>query len=151
AIVSEPQHGALSGIDQSTHKITYTSSPDFIGDDSFTFKAIDNHQAESNVATVSIKVNPSATTTAPEVCNKDTVGCSSWATGGLGTNNTTEECTLPEPRLPPLTPTCMDNETDGCLPSTEPKKICGENDSSCTPSVPESPITRPCTVNQTTS
>lgn len=53
-IVSEPQHGSLGDIDKNSGEITYTAPPGFGGDDSFTFKAIDSHQAESNIATVMI-------------------------------------------------------------------------------------------------
>ena len=54
----EPSHGSLGSIDQDTGNVTYTPAPGFSGNDSFTFKVMDNHQAESNVATVSITVKP---------------------------------------------------------------------------------------------
>ena len=54
----EPSHGSLGSIDQNTGNVTYTPVPGFSGNDSFTFKVMDNHQAESNVATVSITVKP---------------------------------------------------------------------------------------------
>ena len=54
----EPSHGSLGSIDQDTGNVTYTPAPGFSGIDNFTFKVMDNHQAESNVATVSITVKP---------------------------------------------------------------------------------------------
>ena len=54
----EPSHGSLGSIDQNTGNVTYTPAPGFSGIDNFTFKVMDNHQAESNVATVSITVKP---------------------------------------------------------------------------------------------
>jgi VCBS repeat-containing protein len=57
SIVNGPQHGSLSPID-SQGKTTYTPTSGFSGSDSFTFKATDNHGADSNVATVSLTVQP---------------------------------------------------------------------------------------------
>ena len=54
----QPDHGSLGQIDQNTGNVTYTPAAGFSGNDSFTFKVIDSHQAESNVATVSITVIP---------------------------------------------------------------------------------------------
>lgn len=54
SIVSQPAHGTLSGTGQN---LTYTSATGYSGSDSFTFKAYDG-VAYSNVATVSITVNP---------------------------------------------------------------------------------------------
>ena len=60
AIVTPPQpnHGSLGQIDQNTGNVTFTPAAGFSGNDSFTFKVIDSHQAESNVGTVSITVTP---------------------------------------------------------------------------------------------
>ena len=60
AIVTPPQpdHGSLGKIDQNTGNVTFTPAAGFSGNDSFTFKVIDSHQAESNVGTVSITVTP---------------------------------------------------------------------------------------------
>ena len=65
AIVTPPQpnHGSLGQIDQNTGNVTFTPAAGFSGNDSFTFKVIDSHQAESNVGTVSITVTPSVSTT----------------------------------------------------------------------------------------
>ena len=54
--VTDPTNGKLSGIDSSTGKITYTPNKDYVGSDSFTFKANDG-RADSNVATVSVTIN----------------------------------------------------------------------------------------------
>ena len=54
----QPDHGSLGQIDQNTGNVTYTPAAGFSGNDSFTFKVIDSHQAESNVGTVSITVTP---------------------------------------------------------------------------------------------
>jgi VCBS repeat-containing protein len=56
-IVGGPSHGALSGFDAETGAFTYAPSGDYFGDDSFTYRATDG-TALSNVATVSITVNP---------------------------------------------------------------------------------------------
>ena len=54
SVLSGPAHGALSG---TAPNLTYTPDPAFNGADSFTFKANDG-TVDSNVATVSITVNP---------------------------------------------------------------------------------------------
>jgi hypothetical protein len=53
-VVTPPSHGILSG---TPPNLIYTPDSDYFGLDSFTFKAYDG-QAYSNVATVSITVNP---------------------------------------------------------------------------------------------
>ncbi len=55
-IVSQPQHGTISG---AAPNLTYTPQVDFFGIDSFTFKVNDG-QADSNTATVTINVAASA-------------------------------------------------------------------------------------------
>jgi hypothetical protein len=57
--VIDPVNGTLSQIDPASGKVTYTPNKDYIGDDSFTFKANDG-KADSNTATVNIKVNGNA-------------------------------------------------------------------------------------------
>jgi hypothetical protein len=54
AVVAGPSHGTLSG---TPPNLTYTPDADYYGSDSFTFRANDG-VADSNVATVSITVNP---------------------------------------------------------------------------------------------
>ena len=53
-IVSQPQNGSLSG---DAPDLTYSPNADFNGSDSFTF-IVNDGQLDSNVATVSITVNP---------------------------------------------------------------------------------------------
>jgi hypothetical protein len=53
-IVTGPTHGTLTG---TAPNLTYTLARDFNGPDSFTFQANDG-QADSNLATVSLNVNP---------------------------------------------------------------------------------------------
>lgn len=53
SIVSPPSHGVLSG---TSSDVAYTPAANFVGSDSFTFKASDG-QLESNIATVSIIIN----------------------------------------------------------------------------------------------
>ena len=54
SIVDSPTHGILTG---SAPNVTYTPDPDYYGTDSFTFHVTDGI-LESNIATVSITVNP---------------------------------------------------------------------------------------------
>jgi len=54
AIVAYPSHGTLSGTGS---KQNYTSNTNYVGSDSFTFKANDG-TVDSNIATVTIIVNP---------------------------------------------------------------------------------------------
>jgi hypothetical protein len=61
AIVSPPAHGALSG---SAPDVVYTPARDYVGDDSFTFKANDGAE-DSNVATVGLVVAGSGENRAP--------------------------------------------------------------------------------------
>ncbi len=53
-IINQPQHGALSG---TAPNLTYTPALNYNGPDSFTFKANDG-VADSNVATISLVINP---------------------------------------------------------------------------------------------
>ncbi len=53
-VVTQPTHGALSG---TAPNLTYTPAANYHGPDSFTFKANDG-TVDSNIATVSITVNP---------------------------------------------------------------------------------------------
>ena len=55
SVVAGPTHGSLSGV---APDLTYTPDSNYHGPDSFTFKATDNSAAESNVATISITVDP---------------------------------------------------------------------------------------------
>ncbi|MDQ3084459.1 MAG: Ig-like domain-containing protein [Thermoproteota archaeon] len=57
AIVSEPQSGTITDLNEETGSLVYTSDAGFTGQDSFTFKANDG-TVDSNTATVTITVNP---------------------------------------------------------------------------------------------
>jgi predicted MPP superfamily phosphohydrolase len=63
SIVSSPSHGTLTGTAPS---VTYTPATDYVGPDSFTFKAKDGN-LDSNTATVSISVTTPTDTTPPTV------------------------------------------------------------------------------------
>ncbi|APG59408.1 HYR domain-containing protein [Christiangramia salexigens] len=56
-VVSNPTNGSIS-VDQVTGEITYTPNANFEGNDSFTYTVKDLDTQESNLATVSITVNP---------------------------------------------------------------------------------------------
>ncbi len=49
--------GKISGFDSQEGTLTYTPPAGFAGQDAFNFKAIDNHGAESNIATVTVTIN----------------------------------------------------------------------------------------------
>ncbi len=53
AVIAQPEHGTLSG---TAPNLTYNPLTDFVGSDSFTFKANDG-TTDSNIATVNITVN----------------------------------------------------------------------------------------------
>ncbi|HWS90300.1 MAG TPA: tandem-95 repeat protein [Pyrinomonadaceae bacterium] len=72
-VVSGPSHGTLTGTGSSR---TYTPAANYIGDDSFTFKATDSLGAESQTATVSITVTavndpPVNTVPGPQVTDQN--------------------------------------------------------------------------------
>jgi VCBS repeat-containing protein len=54
-LVSNPSHGTLTL--SADGSFSYTPSHNYNGGDSFTYKAVDSHNAESNVATVNITIN----------------------------------------------------------------------------------------------
>ena len=56
AIVSEPQSGTITDLNEETGSLVYTSDAGFTGQDSFTFNANDG-TVDSNTATVTITVN----------------------------------------------------------------------------------------------
>jgi hypothetical protein len=55
-IVSSPADGALNNFDNAKGTVTYSPETNYTGNDSFSFKVIDDKNAESNVATVSVEV-----------------------------------------------------------------------------------------------
>ena len=61
AIVSEPADASLNNFDMIKGTVTYIPQTDYAGNDSFTFKVIDDKGVESNIATVNVDVT--ATTT----------------------------------------------------------------------------------------
>jgi hypothetical protein len=56
ALEAQPANGDLSNFDASQGTATYKPNKDFVGQDSFTFKATDDKGSESNIATVTIDV-----------------------------------------------------------------------------------------------
>ncbi|MBA3978516.1 MAG: HYR domain-containing protein [Nitrosopumilus sp.] len=56
AIVSDPESGEISGLDEDTGKLVYTPAEGFTGQDRFTFKANDG-TADSNTGHVRVTVN----------------------------------------------------------------------------------------------
>ena len=70
AIVKQPEHGKVSGLNAGTGKVTYTPNKDYSGADSFTFKANDGTE-DSEVQTVSLTINP--VNDAPVIAGGDSV------------------------------------------------------------------------------
>ncbi|MGH9979591.1 MAG: Ig-like domain-containing protein, partial [Nitrososphaeraceae archaeon] len=58
--VSDPLYGTLSSVEPTTGKIIYTPNKDYVGEDSFTFKANDS-KVDSNIAKVTINIKKAAT------------------------------------------------------------------------------------------
>jgi hypothetical protein len=56
AIVSNPSDASLDNFETTKGTVTYTPEPDYIGNDSFTFKVIDDKALESDIATVNVDV-----------------------------------------------------------------------------------------------
>ena len=56
---SSPAHGRLS-LGSTQNSFVYTPTSRYFGQDSFNIQATDNHEALSNIATVSITITPSA-------------------------------------------------------------------------------------------
>jgi hypothetical protein len=56
AIVSNPSDASLHSFDITKGTVTYVPQTDYVGNDSFAFKVIDNKGAESNTATVNVDV-----------------------------------------------------------------------------------------------
>lgn len=66
-LVSEPEHGQLTG---TAPQLSYTPNPDYNGADSFTY-SVNDGELDSNLATVSITVEPVAEDNLPPVANDD--------------------------------------------------------------------------------
>src|ERR1044071_8668514 len=58
AIVSNPTDASLDNFDTTKGTLTFVPETDYVGNESFGFKVIDDKGMESNVATVSVKVSP---------------------------------------------------------------------------------------------
>src|SRR6187401_2668878 len=58
AIVSNPTDASLDNFDTTKGTLTFVPETDYIGNESFAFKVIDDKEGESNVATVSVEVSP---------------------------------------------------------------------------------------------
>jgi hypothetical protein len=56
AIVSNPSDASLNSFDMTKGTVTYIPQRDYVGNDSFAFKVIDDKGAESNIAAVSVDV-----------------------------------------------------------------------------------------------
>ena len=57
-LLSGPVKGVLVGFDKNTGNVVYVPNPGSEGTDRFTFKAVDSNNLQSNVAQVSVIVNP---------------------------------------------------------------------------------------------
>ena len=57
AIVSNPTDASLDNFDTTKGTLTFVPETDYIGNESFAFKVIDDKEVESNVATVNVEVN----------------------------------------------------------------------------------------------
>jgi len=57
-IVSNPADATLNDFDNAQGTVTYSPEMNYIGNDSFSFKVVDDKGVESNVATVNVEVKP---------------------------------------------------------------------------------------------
>ena len=102
-MVQQPIHGALTG---TAPNLNYQPATDYVGPDSFTFKANDG-TADSNITTVSITVN------GPPVANNQ----------ALTINKNTQQAitlTATDPNNDPLTYTVVQQPIHGALTGTAP-------------------------------
>jgi len=105
-IVAQPLHGVLSGTGAN---ITYTPNADYVGSDSFTFRANDG-TLNSNTATVSINVSPA--NDAPVAANQS-----------ISTNEdqaVSFTISGTDPDGDPITYTIVSNPSNGTLTGTAP-------------------------------
>ncbi|MGB7936225.1 MAG: Ig-like domain-containing protein [Nitrososphaeraceae archaeon] len=65
AIVSNPSDATLDNFDLTKGTVTYIPQTDYVGNDTFAFKVIDDKGAESNTATVSVNVTENNQTNQP--------------------------------------------------------------------------------------
>lgn len=102
-VVSQPTHGTLSG---TAPALTYTPASNYLGTDSFTFKAADSNGQNSAPATISITV-----ATAPPVANAQSVTVA---------YNGTKTITLSGTGYGTLTYTVVSQPSHGTLSGTAP-------------------------------
>jgi hypothetical protein len=89
AIVSNPSDASLNNFDLAKGTVTYIPQTDYVGNDTFAFKVIDDKGAESNTATVSVNVTGNnQTNQPPQVFDQSTDESNStdyryavWSTG----------------------------------------------------------------------
>ena len=73
AVVSNPKAATLDNFDTTKGSLTFVPETDYIGNDTFGFKVIDDKGAESNVATVSVEVKENnQTNQAPQAFDQTT-------------------------------------------------------------------------------
>ena len=77
AIVANGSQGTAVVTNASTGAYTYTANTGTSGDDTFTFQATDSHGAASNVATVTVDIQP------PPACATDVTGSVTVTPGSL--------------------------------------------------------------------
>jgi hypothetical protein len=72
-ITADPLHGSLVDFDKEKGTVTYVPQNNYFGEDKFTFKAIDDNDAESNGADVKINVKQTAQSDQSQVNNESKV------------------------------------------------------------------------------
>jgi hypothetical protein len=72
-ITADPLHGSLVDFDKGKGTVTYVPQNNYFGEDKFTFKAIDDNDAESNGADVKINVKQTAQSDQSQVNNESKV------------------------------------------------------------------------------
>src|SRR5689334_2068852 len=113
AIVSNVQKGKLSNFNTATGTVTYTPNSGYTGQDSFNFRAFDTSLAPSNLATLTITINPvnAPPDTTPPIVTASPVG---------GTYNTAKSVTLTANE-----PSTIYYTTDGSTPTTASTRYTG--------------------------
>ena len=72
-ILSSPTHGTIAGFDKTIGSLTYLPTSGFVGEDRFTYKVIDNHDAESNAGVVVISVRSTGESSAAPATGDSTL------------------------------------------------------------------------------
>ncbi|MDP9197352.1 MAG: Ig-like domain-containing protein [Thermoproteota archaeon] len=73
ALVSQPTNGVLSNFDANQGTVTYKPSKNYVGQDSFTFKATDDKGSDSNIATITMDVKSANQASVAEAGNNQEV------------------------------------------------------------------------------